>query len=88
MLVIFSKKADDYTTGIKRLKNTETLVGRRQWYQLNMIDSIGYGIHKSIRAEQRFFPYQIIQNKKEEVVLEIYGHTINENYSNYYREER
>ena len=50
---------------------------------LNMIDSLGFGIHKMFKSQrQRFFPLpDYAKSKRNEVVLEIYGHSIDENYS-------
>ncbi len=50
---------------------------------LNMIDSLGFGIHKMFKSQrQRFFPLPDYTNSsRNEVVLEIYGHSIDENYS-------
>lgn len=48
-----------------------------------MIDSMGYGIHKMFKSQkQRFFPLpDYSKSSSNEVVLEIYGHSINENYA-------
>ncbi len=50
---------------------------------LNMIDSMGYGIHKMYKSQkQRFFPLpDYTKSSSNEVVLEIYGHTIDEKYA-------
>lgn len=50
---------------------------------LNMIDSLGFGIHKMFKSQrQRYFPLpDYSKSKRNEVVLEIYGHSIDENYS-------
>ncbi|MBK8348686.1 MAG: hypothetical protein IPL08_14140 [Saprospiraceae bacterium] len=50
---------------------------------LNMIDSMGYGIHKMYKSQrQRYFPLpDYSKTNSNEVVLEIYGHSIDENYS-------
>jgi ATP-dependent DNA helicase RecG len=51
--------------------------------KLGMIDSIGYGINKMCKKQiERFFPLpDYRQSTREKVVLEIYGHFIDENYS-------
>ncbi len=48
-----------------------------------MIDSLGFGIHKMFKSQrQRYFPLpDYSKSKRNEVVLEIYGHSIDENYS-------
>lgn len=50
---------------------------------LKMINSMGYGIYKMYKSQmQRFFPLpDYSKSTMDEVVLEIYGHTIDENYS-------
>ena len=48
-----------------------------------MIDTLGYGIHKMyVSQKDRFFPLPDYSNSKsDKVVLEMYGHSIDENYS-------
>ncbi|WP_294082396.1 RNA-binding domain-containing protein, partial [Proteiniphilum sp. UBA5384] len=79
----FEGSADDYTTGNKTPKKYRNRWLAEAMVTLNMIDSMGYGIHKMYKSQkQRFFPLpDYSKTTKEEVVLEIYGHTINENYS-------
>lgn len=79
----FEGKADDYSLGDKTPKKY-----RNKWLvdamvNLNMIDSLGFGIHKMFKSQrQRFFPLpDYAKSKRNEVVLEIYGHSIDENYS-------
>ena len=50
---------------------------------LKMIDSLGYGIHKMYKSQmQRYFPLpDYSKSTRDDVVLEIYGHAIDENYS-------
>lgn len=79
----FEGKADDYSLGDKTPKKY-----RNRWLvdamvNLNMIDSLGFGIHKMFKSQrQRFFPLPDYTNSsRNEVVLEIYGHSIDENYS-------
>ena len=74
---------DDYILGIKTPN-----IYRNKWLtdamvKLGMIDSIGYGINKMCRKQiERFFPLpDYRQSTREKVVLEIYGHFIDENYS-------
>lgn len=79
----FEGSADDYTTGNKTPKKYRNRWLAEAMVTLNMIDSMGYGIYKMYKSQkQRFFPLpDYTKTSKEEVVLEIYGHTINENYS-------
>lgn len=52
-------------------------------FNLNMIDSLGYGIHKMTKSQyHRYFPLpDYSKSKREEVILEIYGNAIDENFS-------
>ena len=52
-------------------------------FNLNMIDIMGYGIHKMTKSQyHRYFPLpDYTKSKKDEVVLEIYGNAIDENFS-------
>jgi ATP-dependent DNA helicase RecG len=61
---------------------------RNQWLanamvNLGMIDRLGYGIHTMYIAQRnRFFPLpDFLLSEPQKVVLQIYGHTIDENYS-------
>ena len=74
---------DDYALGTKTPN-----IYRNRWLtdamvKLGMIDSIGYGINKMCRKQiERYFPLpDYRQSTREKVVLEIYGHYIDENYS-------
>jgi len=51
--------------------------------QLGMIDTMGYGIHAMTMAQRkRYFPLPDYgKSTASKVVLEIFGHTIDENYS-------
>jgi ATP-dependent DNA helicase RecG len=79
----FDGKADDYTTGDKTPQKYRNRWLANAMVNLNMIDSMGYGIHKMYKSQkQRFFPLpDYSKSTRNEVVLEIYGHSINENYS-------
>lgn len=79
----FEGTAEDYTSGDKTPKKY-----RNRWLvdamvNLNMIDTMGYGIHRMyIEQRKRFFPLpDYTKSTRDNVVLEIYGHTIDENYS-------
>ena len=79
----FEGKADDYNLGNKTPKKYRNRWLADAMVNLNMIDSMGYGIHKMFKSQrQRFFPLpDYTKSITTEVVLEIYGHSINENYS-------
>jgi len=79
----FEGNAEDYSMG-----NITPNKYRNKWLadamvNLNMIDTLGLGIHKMYRSQyKRFFPLpDYTKSLLNEVVLEIYGHTIDENYS-------
>jgi len=79
----FEGKADDYTTGERTPKKYRNRWLADAMVNLNMIDSMGYGIYKMYKSQkQRFFPLpDYSKSTQNDVVLEIYGHTIDENYS-------
>lgn len=79
----FEGKADDYSLGDKTPKKYRNKWLADAMVNLNMIDSLGFGIHKMFKSQrQRFFPLpDYAKSKRNEVVLEIYGHSIDENYS-------
>ena len=79
----FEGMADDYSLGEKTPKKY-----RNKWLvdamvNLNMIDSLGYGIHKMYKSQRmRYFPLpDYTKSTRDNVVLEIYGQSIDENYS-------
>lgn len=79
----FEGTAEDYTSGERTPKKY-----RNRWLvdamvNLNMIDTMGYGIYRMyIEQRKRFFPLpDYTKSNRDSVVLEIYGHTIDENYS-------
>jgi len=55
-----------------------------------MIDTVGYGIHSMIVAQRdRFFPLpDYSRSEPQKVVLEIFGHTIDENYTKLLMEKK
>lgn len=79
----FDGKADDYLLGEKTPKNYRNKFLVEAMYNLNMIDSLGYGIHKMTKSQyHRYFPLpDYTKSKREEVILEIYGNAIDENFS-------
>lgn len=52
-------------------------------FNLNMIDSLGYGVFKMTKSQyQRFFPLpDYSKSGREVVILEIYGNSIDENFA-------
>lgn len=79
----FEGKADDYSLGHKTPKKYRNRWLADAMVNLNMIDSMGYGIHKMYKSQsQRYFPLpDYSEASRDEVILEIYGHSIDENYS-------
>lgn len=79
----FEGSAEDYTTGNKTPQRYRNRWLADAMVTLKMIDSMGYGIHKMYKSQmQRFFPLpDYSKSTMDEVVLEIYGHAIDENYS-------
>ncbi|MGE5502208.1 MAG: RNA-binding domain-containing protein [Ignavibacteriales bacterium] len=79
----FEGAAEDYFTGKKtpgRWRNPWLV---KAMEQLGMIDIMGYGIHRmTVAQRQRYFPLpDYRQSTTSKVVLEIFGHAIDENYS-------
>lgn len=79
----FEGTAEDYTAGDKTPKKYRNKWLAEAMVNLNMIDSLGYGIHKMYKSQRkRYFPLpDYTKSSRDNVVLEIYGHTIDENYS-------
>lgn len=75
--------AEDYTAGDKTPVKYRNRWLANAMVNLNMIDTMGYGIHRMyIEQRKRFFPLpDYTQSTRDKVVLEIYGHSIDENYS-------
>jgi ATP-dependent DNA helicase RecG len=79
----FEGNAEYYCAGDKTPKKY-----RNKWLvdamvNLNMIDSLGYGISKMYNSQRkRYFPLpDYSKSTRDNVILEIYGHVIDENYS-------
>ena len=79
----YEGEAEEYSFGNKTPKKYRNRWLADAMVNLNMIDTLGYGIHKMYRSQrERFFPLPDYRHSnKDEVVLEMYGHTIDENYS-------
>ncbi len=79
----FEGTAEDYTTGEKTPKKYRNRWLVNAMVNLNMIDTMGYGIYRMyVEQRKRFFPLpDYTKSTRDGVVLEIYGHTIDENYS-------
>lgn len=79
----FDGKAEDYFLGEKTPKHYRNKWLVEAMVNLNMIDTMGYGIFKMIKSQKaRYFPLpDYSKSTGNEVVLEIYGHSIDENYS-------
>ncbi len=79
----FEGKAEDYCEGNRTPQKYRNKWLANAMVNLNMIDSLGFGISKMYRSQmKRFFPLpDYSQTTVNEVVLEIYGHTIDMNYS-------
>ncbi len=75
--------AEDYSYGEKTPGKYRNRWLADAMVNLNMIDTMGYGIHRMyIEQRKRFFPLpDYTKSTRDRVVLEIYGHTIDENYS-------
>ena len=79
----FEGTAEDYTAGEKTPNKYRNKWLADAMVNLNMIDSLGYGIHKMYKSQRkRYFPLpDYTKSTRDAVILEIYGHTIDENYS-------
>lgn len=75
--------AEDYTTGEKTPEKYRNRWLANAMVNLNMIDTMGYGIHRMYEQQRsRYFPLpDYTKSSKDQVVLEIYGQAIDENYS-------
>ena len=79
----FEGNPEDYSGGNKTPDRYRNPWLANAMVNLGMIDRLGYGIHTIYLAQiKRFFPlpdYLLLEAQK--VVLQIYGHSIDENYS-------
>lgn len=79
----FDGVAEDYFLGEKTPKHYRNKWLVEAMVNLNMIDTMGYGIFKMLKSQkERYFPLpDYSKSTSNEVILEIYGHSIDENYS-------
>lgn len=79
----FDGNVEDYTAGNKTPKKYRNKWLAEAMVNLTMIDTLGYGIHRMYKEQRRrYFPLpDYTKSDRENVVLEIYGHSIDENYS-------
>lgn len=75
--------AEDYSYGGKTPEKYRNRWLSDAMVNLNMIDTLGYGIYRMyLEQRKRFFPLpDYTKSTRDRVVLEIYGHSIDENYS-------
>lgn len=79
----FEGNPDDYTSGNKTPERYRNFWLANAMVNLGMIDRLGYGIHTMYVSQQkRFFPLpDYLLSGKNKVILQIYGHVINEDYT-------
>ncbi len=79
----FEGSPEDYFLGSKTPQKYRNSWLAHAMVNLNMIDTVGYGIHTMfLEQRKRFFPLpDYSKSLNSSVVLEIYGHCIDENYS-------
>ena len=79
----FEGCAEDYLTGERTPDRYRNPWLAQAMVQLGMIDTMGYGIHTmTMEQRKRFFPLpDYSKSDKTHVVLEIFGHLLDENYS-------
>lgn len=79
----FSGTPDEYVFGDKTPEKYRNPWLVKAMVNLGMIDTVGYGIHTMyLEQKKRFFPLpDYSKSETDKVVLEIYGHEIDVNYS-------
>ncbi len=79
----YEGQPDDYSEGEKTPQRYRNPWLAHAMVNLGMIDRLGYGIHTMYLAQRnRFFPLpDYLLSDSQKVVLQIYGHSIDENYS-------
>lgn len=86
----FDGNPEDYFSGERTPKRYRNPWLAQAMVNLNMIDTVGLGIHSMINAQRRrYFPLPDYSNSTpDQVVLEIFGHVIDENYTKLLLERR
>jgi len=79
----FEGNPDDYTSGNKTPERYRNFWLANAMVNLGMIDRLGYGIHTMYVSQQkRFFPLpDYLLSERNKVILQMYGHVINEDYT-------
>ena len=79
----FEGNPDDYSAGDKTPDKYRNPWLAQAMVNLGMIDTLGYGIHTMYLSQKnRYFPLpDYLLSESQKVVLQIYGHSIDENYS-------
>jgi ATP-dependent DNA helicase RecG len=79
----FEGNPDDYSAGEKTPERYRNPWLAHAMVNLGMIDRLGYGIHTMYIAQRnRYFPLpDYLLSESQKVVLQLYGHSIDENYS-------
>jgi ATP-dependent DNA helicase RecG len=79
----FEGNPDDYSAGDKTPDKYRNTWLAKAMVNLGMIDTLGYGIHTMYLSQKnRYFPLpDYLLSESQKVVLQIYGHSIDENYS-------
>jgi ATP-dependent DNA helicase RecG len=79
----FEGSPDDYTSGEKTPERYRNPFLAHAMFNLGMIDTLGYGIHSMVLAQRnRFFPLpDYILSEPQKVILQLYGNSIDVNYS-------
>jgi len=79
----FEGNPDDYSAGEKTPERYRNPWLANAMVNLGMIDRLGYGIHTMYIAQRnRYFPLpDYLLSESQKVVLQLYGHSIDENYS-------
>ncbi|MBT7996045.1 MAG: transcriptional regulator [Bacteroidetes bacterium] len=79
----FEGNPDDYSAGDKTPDKYRNPWLAQAMVNLGMIDTLGYGIHTMCLSQKnRYFPLpDYLLSESQKVILQIYGHSIDENYS-------
>lgn len=79
----FDGKPEDYFSGERTPQRYRNPWLVQAMVNLDMIDTVGHGIHAMLLAQRRrFFPLpDYSKSQANQVILEIYGHLIDENYT-------